>query len=304
MIVPVTARVLTGMCVSDKICSSRIESTPVPSPIPHYSPLRYPGGKSWLAPELRLWFKRQAKEELVELFAGGAYASLLGVMEGYVDRATLVELDPAVCSLWRTVFSSDWRKLCAKIQAFEFTSDNVVELLDKTPRGDVGVAFHTIVKNRARRGGILADGAGILRSGERKKGIASRWYPETLASRIERLNGYADRFQVIEGDVFDALRVLNRRKRPVKLFVDPPYTRLAERGVKPLYRFNHIDHPRLLALLAKSPHDWLVTYDDSPLVRNHAKLHDLRVRRIPMRTAHSIEKFELLLTRKIGSISA
>lgn len=278
----------------------RIASVLVALPILHYSPLRYPGGKSWLAPELRRWLQRDTGGELIELFAGGSYASLLGVVEGYVNRSTLVELDPAICALWRTVFSPDARKLCTKIRNFNFTSDNVQELLDKKFRDEVNVAFQTLVKNRARRGGILADGAGMLRSGERRKGIASRWYPETLVNRIERLSDYSDRFRVIEGDVFDALKIFNRRKLPVKLFVDPPYTRLAERGVKPLYRYNHIDHPRLMAMLAKSPHDWLVTYDDSPLVHNEARTHNFKVRRVRMRTAHSVEKYELLLSRCIS----
>ncbi|WP_146128005.1 DNA adenine methylase [Burkholderia gladioli] len=245
-----------------------------------------------------MWLARDARAELVELFAGGSYASLLAVIEGYVDRATLVEVDPAICALWRTVFSDDAKKLCAQIRAFDFTAEKVADVLQKSVRSDVSVAFQTIIKNRARRGGILADGAGILRAGERKKGLASRWYPETLTDRIGRLNGYADRFRVVEGDVFDALRTLNRRRNSAKLFVDPPYTRLSEPGVKPLYRFNHVDHPKLFGLLSKTPHDFLITYDDSTLVRDQANRHGFEIKRIPMRTAHSVEKFELLLSRR------
>ncbi|MFW2276312.1 MULTISPECIES: DNA adenine methylase [Burkholderia] len=270
----------------------------MPELIKHYSPLRYPGGKSWLAPELREWLAKDGQAELVELFAGGAYASLLAVLEGYVHRATLVEVDPAICAVWRTVFSSDARKLCSRIRAFRFTEENVEELLDKKFRTDVGLAFQTIVKNRARRGGILADGAGILRAGERNKGLASRWYPQTLIDRIGRLNGYAENFKVIEGDALEYLALLNRRRRPVKLFVDPPYTKLSEYGVKPLYRFNHIDHAKLFGRLHRTSHDVLITYDDSDLVRKKAMQHEFDVKRILMRTAHSVKKYELLLTRR------
>jgi len=40
------------------------------------------------------------------------------------------------------------------------------------------------VKNRVNRGGILAPGAGMIKQGEKGKGLKSRWYPETLKRRI------------------------------------------------------------------------------------------------------------------------
>lgn len=270
----------------------------MPELIPYYSPLRYPGGKSWLAPELREWLARDSRAELVELFAGGAYASLLAVLEGYVHRAILVEIDPAICALWRTVFSADARKLCSRIRGFRFTEESVEELLDKKFRTDVGLAFQTIVKNRARRGGILADGAGILRTGERNKGVSSRWYPQTLIDRIKRLNEYANNFKVIEEDALEYLTLLHRRRHPVKLFVDPPYTKLSEPGVKPLYRFNYINHAKLFGKLHQTSHDILITYDDSDFVRKKATQHEFNIKRILMRTAHSVKKHELLLTRR------
>ncbi|MBK9617189.1 MAG: DNA adenine methylase [Uliginosibacterium sp.] len=263
----------------------------------YYSPLRYPGGKSWLALELRTWLSINPSSELVELFAGGAFASLLAVVEGYVSKATLVELDPAVCAVWRSIFSPTADDLCALIEKFTFDEKSVRELLSVEPESEVMLAFRTIVMNRARRGGILAPGAGLLKLGERKKGMASRWYPETLCKRIFMLNSYAKKFSVIEGDALEKLSTLNRRKSHVKLFIDPPYIKLQERGIKPLYRFNSINHRKLFELVGKTHHDFLMTYDLNEIAMSFAKQQNLCVEKIQMRTAHAIKKEELLITR-------
>ena len=52
--------------------------------VPQRSPLRYPGGKTWLVPHIREWLAKTTPEVLIEPFAGGAIVSLTGVMEGLV----------------------------------------------------------------------------------------------------------------------------------------------------------------------------------------------------------------------------
>jgi len=39
--------------------------------VPQRSPLRYPGGKTWLIPHIRHWLKSTRSEILIEPFAGG-----------------------------------------------------------------------------------------------------------------------------------------------------------------------------------------------------------------------------------------
>ena len=59
------------------------------------SPLRYPGGKTWLVPEIRSWLavSRLQSAVFVEPFAGGGVASLTAVILGHVNRAVMSELD-------------------------------------------------------------------------------------------------------------------------------------------------------------------------------------------------------------------
>ena len=69
--------------------------------VPQRSPLRYPGGKTWLVPHIRHWLRDRHTELLVEPFAGGAIVSLTAVMEELSERAYLVDLDRDVAAFWR-----------------------------------------------------------------------------------------------------------------------------------------------------------------------------------------------------------
>ena len=52
--------------------------------------------------------------------------------------------------------------------------------------------------NRTRRGGILAPGASLNRTGENGKGIASRWYPETIIDRLNEIENHAARIGFVK----------------------------------------------------------------------------------------------------------
>ena len=73
--------------------------------VPQRSPLRYPGGKTWLVPQIRKWLAglETRPEVFIEPFAGGGIASLTAVMDGLADRAVLCEIDPDIAQLWRCI---------------------------------------------------------------------------------------------------------------------------------------------------------------------------------------------------------
>src|SRR5260221_1010987 len=104
--------------------------------VPHRSPFRYPGGKTWLVPYARLWLSRRSKpiKEILEPFAGGAIIGLTAVFEGLAARATLIELDPDVCAVWQTIFGNEGMKLARKITDFSPTRSAVTALLQSEPK--------------------------------------------------------------------------------------------------------------------------------------------------------------------------
>ena len=58
------------------------------------SPFRYPGGKTWLVPDVTLWLSRRKRQagHFVELFAGGGIVGLTVAAEGLADHVTMIEL--------------------------------------------------------------------------------------------------------------------------------------------------------------------------------------------------------------------
>ena len=75
--------------------------------VPQRSPFRYPGGKTWLVPYIRLWLKTRFRviEELIEHFAGGGIVGLTAAFEGLAKKVTLIEIDPDVAAVWGTILS-------------------------------------------------------------------------------------------------------------------------------------------------------------------------------------------------------
>ena len=198
------------------------------SSVPQRSPLRYPGGKTWLVPQIRNWLASlpQRPNLFVEPFAGGATASLTAVMDGLVDNAVLCEIDPEMSNLWTRIFE-DADELAARVERFVPTPSNVRCAFGKESLDEFDLAFNTLLKNRINRGGIIAKGASKMNNGENGKGLASRWYANTIAERIRAIGRHASRFDFVQDD---GLNLVERYKdkQDATFFIAPPHTRLPE----------------------------------------------------------------------------
>jgi DNA adenine methylase len=262
--------------------------------VPQRSPFRYPGGKTWLVPYIRLWLQsRHAPvEELIEPFAGGAIAGLTAAFEGLAKRVTLVEIDPDVAAVWRTILSGHGEWLADQILNFGLSPASVRTVLS-TPHHSVRErAFATILRNRVQRGGILAPGAGLMKNGENGRGIASRWYPRTLGKRILSILTIKDRITFIQDDGMKWIAQNAHRKEAV-FFIDPPYVVAGKR----LYRHSHIDHRNLFTLASRVAGDFLMTYDQRKEIQALASEFGFDTRCVPMKNTHHAKMTELLVGR-------
>ena len=267
----------------------------------HLSPFRYPGGKTWLVPEVRQWLlcSKRRPSAFVEPFAGGAIAGLTVGAEDLADAVHLCELDSDVAAVWEAIFygeNADVEYLTASIASFDVTHENVRAIIDSKPRALRKRAFRTIIKNRMQRGGIMAAGAGLVKKGEAGRGLNSRWYPETLIKRIEALRGIRDRFTFHCGDAFEFVRTW-ADDPDAFFFVDPPYTAGGKRAGTRLYTHNAIDHEALFALMSSVNGSVMMTYDDAPEVHALAEQYGFRVERVPMKTTHHAVMHELLILK-------
>ena len=272
------------------------------SSVPQLSVFRYPGGKTWFVPYLRLWLKSKhpRPQLLCEPFGGGGIIGLTCAAEKLSSSVHINELDPIVASVWHTILSDDYEWLCNRITTFDLTYDNVVEVLSMDTENTRSRAFKTILRNRCGHGGILAEGGGLLKHGENGRGISSRWYPSTLDRRIRTINAMKDRIQFTQED---ALKVIQKYSgdKSVSYFVDPPYTagKKGKRAGKRLYRYSEIDHENLFQIMSEVKGDYLITYDNDPEVLELSTINGMNTALIPMKNTHNTTMNELVISNSM-----
>jgi DNA adenine methylase len=260
-----------------------------------YSLFRYPGGKTWLVPCMRAWLASLgcAPVNFCEPFAGGGSIGLTIVFENLANRVIFAEIDPDVASVWRTVLGRNASWLANRINTFELSEQSVRTVLASAPKSLRERAFQTILRNRVNYGGILAPGAGILRSGENGKGLRSRWYPRTLEERILRIAGSRNKIGFFEADGLEIMRAYQQNEETV-WFLDPPYADGAR-----LYRYFDVSPRGLFELAHGLNGDFLMTYHDDLAIRNLVDEFEFQVREVAMRDTHHRDQHELLISRNL-----
>ena len=270
--------------------------------VPQRSPFRYPGGKTWLVPYIRLWLARMERPcEFVEPFAGGAIIGLTVAAENLVSHVTLVELNDEVAAVWETILTGNANWLAEEISTFDLSIESVQAVLSKPASGLKEKAFQTILKNRINRGGILAKGAGIMKYGESGKGIKSRWYPETLKKRIMDIVQYRKKITFIEGDGIELIRQKSDNKGTA-FFIDPPYTAAGKKAGTRLYSDFELDHDELFKAASAIEGNFLMTYENSDGVRRMAEKYSFDYETVNMKNTHNAEMTELLIGRNLDWI--
>jgi len=264
--------------------------------VPQRSPLRYPGGKTWLVPEIRKYLEGLdfRPEVFVEPFAGGGIASLTAVMDCHVDRAVLCERDPDISNLWQCMID-DAEELARRVEGFAATPENVNKVFADGGMSGMDAAFRTLLRNRVSRGGILAKGASVMKEGENGHGISSRWYADTLAARIRAIGNHAERFDFFQGDGVSLVE-LCRHNEAAAFFIDPPYTAAGKRAGRRLYTYNEIDHENLFERMSRIRGVFMMTYDESPDVIEMARRRGFHLAKVAMKNTHHAVMYELLIT--------
>lgn len=268
--------------------------------VQHISPWRYPGGKTWLIPELRSWLQTlPTLNRFVEPFAGGASCGLMVAHEELAREVVLGELDANVSSVWELLIngsSADVEWLCNRIKRMEISLENVRSVLDSESKSGREIAFRTLLQNRCARGGILAPGAGLTKSGEGGRGLNSRWYPETLVRRIELIRKFSNSISFTQGDAFNLIRIYRNQKRAA-FFIDPPYTIGRKSAGSRLYAESQLDHEKLFRVCSEVGGPVLMTYPEDDAVIRLANRFHFKINSVAMKSTHHALHRELILTK-------
>lgn len=268
--------------------------------VPQRSPLRYPGGKTWLIPHIRVWLGEiePRPRVLLEPFAGGATISLTAKMENLVEHCVMAEIDPNVAAFWKAALKHN-AEMRQRVSQFHPTRESIAEIQDGRQESVLDLGFRALVLNRTRRGGILAKGAALSKEGENGKGLMSRWYPETTVNRLAQIEKYRHWITFLQADGLQLLeRRLTHEASEIVVFADPPYTYGGKRAGNRLYDAYQIDHRRLFSVLANSGAEFLMTYDKSPEILDLISEFGFYAVQVFMKNTHHNTIPELIITRR------
>jgi DNA adenine methylase len=242
----------------------------------------YPGRKHDFVQSAARHFRAHPCHTLVEPFAGSAVVGLSLLYAQIIERLILVEKDDDVFCLLSGITTDP--SLADRYAAFECTRENVRQVL-KHETGAFKYLVLSRVSNRAKWwGGLRTD-------------IASRWCPDVVVPNLRRVYEMRDRITLIHGDGLEVMRA-HAVDETVGCFADPPYTAdLTSKGGT-LYRHHRLNHKRLFSILASWHGPWLMTQDNSRLVRRLALCHRLNTKRIRMNNSDNVIMHELAIWRK------
>lgn len=234
--------------------------------MPFYTPLRYPGGKGKLAYYIKSMIEENELLDgsYVEPYAGGASVALELLLEEYVQKITINDIDPAIYAFWHSViYNPD--ELCDLIRSVRVNMDSWFaqkEIISSPDKHDLlAVGFATFFLNRTNRSGILKAGVigGKDQTGNWKLDV--RFKKDDLIERIKRISKYRTRINILN---MDTLQLIKSREDlfddRTLVYLDPPYY-VKGQG---LYRnyYNHNDHVNIMNALGDSGiKNWLVSYD-------------------------------------------
>ncbi len=237
----------------------------VPMPVTD-SPLRYPGGKTQLAPFVSALLTRNNLQggHYAEPFAGGAGIAWRLLFNGQASEIWLNDINPAVYAFWYAAVNNS-EVFCERIARAALTLDEWLrqrEVFQDVRAKPIDRAFATLYMNRTNRSGILDGGVigGRQQTGNYK--LDCRFNKEELIRKIARIGRYR---AVVHLSNEDARLCLARWDKLLPeralINIDPPYY---GKG-RELY-INHFkpdDHATLSRQIRRLKHRWMLTYDDT-----------------------------------------
>jgi DNA adenine methylase len=234
------------------------------------SPLRYPGGKSKIAPMVCELIKNFSPKinTYYEPFCGGAGVALYLLTNNLVEYIAINDFDRAIYSFWRAVFL-DTDRLITMIENTPITVNEWKKqrnIFKNSSKYSVNYAFATLFLNRTNRSGIIS--AGPI-GGYKQKGIwkiDARYNKTEIINRIITISKYKKRVKVNNMDIRRYIRNHNFDKKSF-IFFDPPYVNNAKRLYKNAFVLkDHIEIAEAIKKINKA--NWIITYDDTELIRS------------------------------------
>ncbi len=237
----------------------------------NYSPLRYPGGKSRIAPFVSLLIEKAAIPNCtyIEPFAGGAGVALSLLLDGNVSEIVINDYDKAIYSVWRAILE-ETDAFIELVRTCPLTVDEWNKqkdiYLNENKRYSLELGFASFYLNRTNRSGILSAGpiGGYAQTGNYL--IDARFNREILIEKVKKIAEKKSKIHLYNKDIERFIKLyLPRYLDHAFVYFDPPYFNNGQRLYKNF--LDEKDHKRISDLISTLNCHWMVTYDDVDEIR-------------------------------------
>ena len=230
------------------------------------TPLRYPGGKARLGPWMA-WMMRHngiSGGTYIEPYAGGAGAAFYLLLNKYVKKIVINDLDPAIYAFWQSILF-DTEKMIELIRKTPVTMTtwrkqrNILE--NKYDADSLELGFAAFFLNRTNRSGIIGGGVIGGKSQEGDYKINARFNKKGLIERIRKIAKHKKHIDIYAADALDLLSDLSPKLNKKSLiYLDPPYFNKASGLYQNFYQPD--DHAHVSEHVKNISTPWMVTYDN------------------------------------------
>ena len=244
------------------------------------SPLRYPGGKSRALKQILPLIPLNISEYREPFVGGGSvFFAIRSLFHSRIKTYWMNDLNYDLACFWQQVRdnspalvetleamhtnATDGRALFTELTADKDELNQNRDMLSEFER-----AVRFFILNRITFSGVVDSG------GYSPSAYAKRWTTSSIA-RVAQVAPYLGNVKITCGDYAD---VLFHDGEDVFLFLDPPYWKATASKLYGLRGSLHtaFNHAQFAENMKKCPHKWLITYDDSPVIRELFSFADIR----------------------------
>lgn len=229
------------------------------------TPLRYPGGKSRAIDRMKFLLPKEFEEYREPFVGGGSF--FIYLKQKYPKlKIWINDLNPELYFFWKYA-QLDSGKLAQEVLKIKKETIDGQSLFTEL----VNIDVHKLTEfERATRFFILnrITFSGVVESGGYSQQAYEGRFTESSIQRVSELNKLLEDVKITH---LDYREVLKDGEKNVFTFLDPPYFKATK---SKLYGKNGIlhtefNHKEFTCAIKECKHSWLITYDDSPEIREN-----------------------------------
>ena len=235
------------------------------------SPLRYPGGKSRALKQILPLIPANISEFREPFVGGGSvFFAVRSLFQNRIKSYWINDLNYDLYCFWKQTrdngpnlvevltdthaTTTDGRALFEKLTEAKDKLNQDRDMLSEFER-----AVRFFILNRITFSGVV-DSGGYSQSAYQKR------FTESSIERVKNISPYLSDVKITNDDYTNAIF---HNGENVFIFLDPPYWKATESKLYGVRGTLHstFDHTQFAENIKKCPHKWLITYDDSPIIR-------------------------------------